>query len=255
MGQVLFTPAFKLLVPKPTALPQPPPVQTDSFRIGRPDIVGSDTPQDLYPIRLEGTVQHGFGRGSKDLGCPTGACPCPLCNLHPYPTFPSQPSRRIHHSHGSHRQARGILWICPRVPYERSTIRVTNRRPHGVTNGDEFGVESILQEPTDDGSTHRVFSHSPLLKYTCIQEIHIMHKFNSDFYGCELKVLVLGYIRPELDYISRGKSNTPTTRCPNINLKGTEALIDDIEMDKRVSFNSLARPGYEQYASDPFFSA
>jgi len=31
-----------------------------------------------------------------------------------------------------------------------------------------------------------------------------MHEFKSDFYGQELRVLVLGYIRPELDYISRG---------------------------------------------------
>ena len=36
------------------------------------------------------------------------------------------------------------------------------------------------------------------------QEIHIMHDFKSDFYGHEMKVIVLGYIRPELDYISRG---------------------------------------------------
>jgi FAD synthase len=26
-----------------------------------------------YPIQLEGKVIHGFGRGSKELGCPTGA--------------------------------------------------------------------------------------------------------------------------------------------------------------------------------------
>ena len=32
-----------------------------------------------------------------------------------------------------------------------------------------------------------------------------MHNFKSDFYGHEMKVIVLGYIRPELDYISRGE--------------------------------------------------
>jgi len=36
------------------------------------------------------------------------------------------------------------------------------------------------------------------------KEIHIMHPFNSDFYGHEMKAIVLGYIRPELDYTSRG---------------------------------------------------
>ena len=31
-----------------------------------------------------------------------------------------------------------------------------------------------------------------------------MHDFTNDFYGHHMKVMVLGYIRPELDYVSRG---------------------------------------------------
>ena len=31
-----------------------------------------------------------------------------------------------------------------------------------------------------------------------------MHPFEHDFYGHEMKAIVLGYIRPELDYVSRG---------------------------------------------------
>jgi hypothetical protein len=31
-----------------------------------------------------------------------------------------------------------------------------------------------------------------------------MREFPSDFYGHDMKVVVLGYIRPELDYVSRG---------------------------------------------------
>lgn len=38
----------------------------------RPLIVGSDEPESPYPIYLEGWVERGFGRGSKELGCPTG---------------------------------------------------------------------------------------------------------------------------------------------------------------------------------------
>jgi riboflavin kinase len=37
------------------------------------------------------------------------------------------------------------------------------------------------------------------------KEIHVMHDFKSDFYGHDMQAVVLGYIRPELDYISRGK--------------------------------------------------
>ena len=35
-------------------------------------IVGPDAPGSPYPIALTGAVQKGFGRGGKDLGCPTG---------------------------------------------------------------------------------------------------------------------------------------------------------------------------------------
>jgi riboflavin kinase len=33
-----------------------------------------------------------------------------------------------------------------------------------------------------------------------------MHDFEKDFYGYEMRAVVLGYIRPELDYVSRGLS-------------------------------------------------
>ena len=47
-------------------------LQTESFRASRPLRVGSDVPDAPCPIYLAGIVQEGFGRGSKDLGCPTG---------------------------------------------------------------------------------------------------------------------------------------------------------------------------------------
>lgn len=36
-----------------------------------------------------------------------------------------------------------------------------------------------------------------------------MHEFNADFYGCDMQAVVLGYIRPELDYTSRGQPFMP----------------------------------------------
>jgi riboflavin kinase len=48
------------------------PLRTDTFRKSRPDIVGADTVESPFPIFLSGAVQRGFGRGGKDLGCPTG---------------------------------------------------------------------------------------------------------------------------------------------------------------------------------------
>ena len=47
-------------------------VRTDIDRATRPKIVGPDCPNPPFPIALAGPVQKGFGRGGKDLGCPTG---------------------------------------------------------------------------------------------------------------------------------------------------------------------------------------
>jgi hypothetical protein len=33
-----------------------------------------------------------------------------------------------------------------------------------------------------------------------------MHDFKSDFYGYDMQAVILGYIRPELDYTSKGSS-------------------------------------------------
>ena len=42
-----------------------------------------------------------------------------------------------------------------------------------------------------------------------------MHDFDTDFYGHDMRAVVLGYIRPELDYTSRGKScsSSHADRC------------------------------------------
>ena len=48
------------------------PLAASAFRKERPQIVGPETPEPPFPIYLSGAVQHGFGRGGKDLGCPTG---------------------------------------------------------------------------------------------------------------------------------------------------------------------------------------
>ncbi len=50
----------------------PPAALKSDLRASRSEIVGPDAPPDPFPIQLVGPVQKGFGRGGKDLGCPTG---------------------------------------------------------------------------------------------------------------------------------------------------------------------------------------
>jgi riboflavin kinase len=57
----------------------PPAALKSDLRACRPEIIGPDAPSDPFPIPLAGLVQKGFGRGGKDLGCPTGSYfPCSL---------------------------------------------------------------------------------------------------------------------------------------------------------------------------------
>lgn len=68
-------------------------------------------------------------------------------------------------------------------------------------------------------------------------EVHIMHKFHEDFYGKQLRIIVIGFIRPEYNYTSM------------------ESLIEDINEDMNVARRSLARPAYQKYRSDEFLKA
>lgn len=53
-----------------------------------------------------------------------------------------------------------------------------------------------------------------------------------DFYGTPLHLLILGYIRPEYDYVS------------------LEALVEDIRVDCEVARQSLMREAYRCYLGE-----
>lgn len=53
---------------------KPSPAAFAQARATRPEICGTEAPERPYPIYLRGMVERGFGRGGKDLGCPTGEC-------------------------------------------------------------------------------------------------------------------------------------------------------------------------------------
>lgn len=62
-------------------------------------------------------------------------------------------------------------------------------------------------------------------------EVHVLNKFGADFYGVEMRLLLLGYIRDELNY------------------EGLDALIKDINMDCEVAKNSLGRETWKPAGS------
>jgi riboflavin kinase len=75
-----------------------------------------------------------------------------------------------------------------------------------------------------------------------------MRDFSKDFYGHRMSVVVLGYIRPELDYTSKGAYCGRVEQSPLMD--SPEALIRDIDTDKQVALNSLSRPGYERWSKE-----
>lgn len=68
-------------------------------------------------------------------------------------------------------------------------------------------------------------------------EVHLMHNYAEDFYGEELRVVLLGYTRPECDFSS------------------LDALIEAINEDIAWTSRTLDRPEHASYPSHSSFSS
>ena len=146
---------------------------------------------------MEGKVIKGFGRGSKELGIPTANLP-------------------VNES--------STPWIAD------------------IKSGVYFGWASLLlpsshpNRPTPSSEAPSGFSIYPMVMsigYNPVYknkersaEVHVLHDFGADFYGVEMRLLIMGFIREEKDYPS------------------LEALIEDIHTDCDVARNSLNREAW-----------
>lgn len=115
------------------------------------------------PIRLAGSVTHGYGRGSKQLGVPTA-------NLPPAPL-------------------REQLAALPDgVYFGWAQLDVDDSWPEADRQVHKM-VMNIGRRPTFGDK-------EPELSV----EAHIMHRYSQDFYGQPLRLLALGFIRPEVKF-------------------------------------------------------
>ena len=77
--------------------------------------------------------------------------------------------------------------------------------------------------------------YNPFYKNTVRSaEVHVLHEFGQDFYGSDMAIVLLGYVRPELDYVT------------------LELLIADIKMDIEVARKSLEREGWRRGGEDGY---
>ncbi|KAK7039447.1 riboflavin kinase [Favolaschia claudopus] len=168
----------------------------------RPIIVGpSAGPEAPYPPQMEGKVIHGFGRGSKELGTPTANLPVDN-NLTPW----------ISHAES------GVYfgWASLRLPPSHP-----NRPSDAATDSDEVSTEFSVYPMVMSIGYNKFYDNKARSA-----EAHVLQEFEADFYGVEMRLLILGFIREEKDY-------------PNL-----EALIEDINVDCEVARRSLDREGW-----------
>ncbi|KAF2269606.1 riboflavin kinase, partial [Lojkania enalia] len=176
----------------------------------RDPIAGPDTPPPPFPLKLRGPVIKGFGRGSKELGIPTANIPLSGLTINGHSDLESG----IYYGYASLDLSSIAANTTPSsVPSATADTSIPTRRKVYPT------VLSIGYNPYYK-NTHRSI------------EIHLLHTFAQDFYGAILSLVILGYIRPEYDYVSK------------------EALVEDIREDIRVAQRSLGREAYRGYAGD-----
>ncbi|ROW08452.1 hypothetical protein VMCG_03166 [Cytospora schulzeri] len=237
----------------------------------RPVIVGPESgPESPFPLQMEGKVIKGFGRGSKEVSCscnlipprllsppyqPSLAC-APKSPIHPsiylsiYP-----PTCPTHLSTGSQVLPNETLTQINTqlgIPTANLPVDATvNPWISDAKSGVYFGWASLelpAEHPNyqkaviggggDGEGKFAIFpmvmsiGYNPFYNNTVRSaEVHVLNNFGADFYGVEMRLLLLGYIRDELNY------------------EGLEALIKDINMDCEVAKNSLARETWKPAGS------
>eukprot|EP00933_Yihiella_yeosuensis_P022695 TRINITY_DN17829_c3_g1_i1.p1 TRINITY_DN17829_c3_g1~~TRINITY_DN17829_c3_g1_i1.p1 ORF type:complete len:308 (-),score=66.78 TRINITY_DN17829_c3_g1_i1:676-1509(-) len=160
----------------------------------------------IKPVRLRAEVVHGFGRGSKQLGCPTA-------NLR-------------------------ICWEesdpAKLSDEERSVLDFAQHHGTGI-----YCAFGSLDEAVGGESVYPValsMGWNPTFSDVKAKTIEpwILHQFSEDFYGCHLRLLVLGFIRPELKFNS------------------LEELKTEIFADGEFCRTALASPELADFQSDAF---
>ncbi|KAI1494844.1 riboflavin kinase [Biscogniauxia mediterranea] len=177
-----------------SAAPAPPPSSASS----RPRILYPDSgPEPPFPLRMEGEVISGFGRGSKELGIPTANLPVDATQT---PWIADARS--------------GVYfgWASLALPASHP-----DSLPPSSSSSQRFQIYPMVMS----------IGYNPFYKNAVRSaEVHVLRRFGADFYGCPMRLLILGFVREERDY------------------DGLDALVADIGVDCEVARRSLAREAW-----------
>lgn len=202
----------------------------------RTAIAGPPNPSTPFPIRLSGPIVKGFGRGSAELGIPTA-------NIDPSTLEAA----------GQSSVQSGVYYGFCSLPIHLSSSESTAPQfPNGKRPSEHALIPTsypapIAEEGVGEGERNRTtfyavlsIGHNPFYANdTRSIEVHIMHAFaphQFDLYGLEMRLMVLGFIRPEYDYDS------------------LDSLVEDIWVDVGVAQGSLEREGYKRFVEDKWLA-
>ncbi|KAL9603810.1 MAG: hypothetical protein Q9219_000919 [cf. Caloplaca sp. 3 TL-2023] len=166
-------------------------------------------PAPPFPISLSGPIIRGFGRGSRELGIPTANIP--LAGL----------------SVGGHKELEsGVYFGWAGVDVDEEGRRRSGKsKREGEGEGRGGGVWPMVMS----------IGWNPFYKNSVRSvEVHILHHFPRDFYGARMNLLILGFIRPEYDYVDK------------------DSLVEDIRTDIQVARKSLEREAYQTFKREPY---
>lgn len=169
-------------------------------------------PKRPYPV-VTGYVDivPGFGRGSSALGIPTANVP-----IEQLPSIFNELPTGVYF---------GFAKLAKVEQHSSEVVETQNGRNVECNYGQHLEDEELRALPVVLSVGLNPFYGN---KFKTV-ELHLIHKFDKDFYGAKVKFSLLGFIRPELDYSTK------------------EALIKDINTDIKISQQVLGSPEYSRY--------
>ncbi|KAI9765795.1 MAG: riboflavin kinase [Candelina submexicana] len=209
----------------------------------RPQIVGPDSgPPPPFPLKLNGKVVKGFGRGSAELGIPTANIPIAGLSVGGHEDVESG----VYYgwagldieiaSTSADITASGDMQSATAI--SRPTATEQDSSSDGVGAKHTNGVDGTDPKQERRGEVFPMvmsIGWNPFYKNTVRSvEVHLLHTFPESFYGHHMNLAILGFIRPEYDYVSK------------------ESLIEDIREDIGVARRCLAREAYERWKHDEY---